>query len=1067
MKDSPEEISSVMNLLLPLDQQLPTGNDFIETFLTRKGDDLYTVKKDKIQELKHKFKGRVSFVKSLQSSQVKKEFIGGTKDMGLKYFKVNTVEMSTFQTQAYTKAVKEDADGEKGVYSRSRQASLFVFPDGSYGPKGFNNYVTKKAAGGQTFTAARLKESSTGGGGGGGGGGGDRKSSYSYKLTPDFIKALKGDNNEETFANLRKYSCKYEAVIRSILKAQDQCCFVYSESVEGGGVIVFAKILELFTIGNKNFTEAKGNESTPGVRFGLLYGSKKIHNIINRFNKVDNMHGNIIKILIGSRVVSEGVSFSNIQQEYIMTPWFNYSETDQVIARGYRLNSHDALLKAGEKPTVYISQMVAMPQKGKSIDLTMYKLSEDKDRSIQSILRLLMEAAFDCSLNYYRNHFTQDKDGQRECEYQKCDYKCDGINMKKIEDGLTPEEIDNSTYQLYYSNYKVNSIHKKLDKLFKKYPQLDFQTIFNFLEDEYTEKEVRNALSIIPKGENNLRLKNYKKIPVSPVKKIINKIEKIFKTNFRLSFNNIRDLVQDPGDKTLTQFEIVTALKNIIDENIIIKNKYGFTSYLRENKNIYFLVNGLSPGYDLFSDYYTRIPNIVTDNNFEDILHDTQINLMPVFINKLCKITKESVFSKLIKSLPDDVQELFIEAAILSKQQNLMVNTGTRTLILEYFVNYIHQIENTWISNRLNDGEHLRCLHEEKVGWTDCNETWDEKLKEKFLQRRGVLEQNPWGYYGKYNPEKNIFNIVNVREQINQQKIHLNAQIKMLDELVEEGKITPEDKDQELLTIGKDFRQVYSGKNCKSWGKPLLRKIAFTVLKIDFPNHFKKNISELKIKDEFKKENDKTQLYKDNELDDLTLTDLKRVLYWKDKNVNDLCNAIREWFAKTKFKGFDMLIPDKQIGGHGHIKKEKSQENKIEFIIQTIIPLVSPEEFKGYFKDIETLMNDSFGIKKYKPTLNRDRWVFILRIKKLVGFFIVNTKNVILDISIAKNYKRLNIGIKGIQAGIKHIFPTSNPKIILDNRLKIYIKIIKMYKDFGFIIQTNDGLTTTMEFKPQ
>ena len=47
MKDTPDEIASIMNLILPNTQedQLPTGDKFISKYLNKKGLNLYSVKK--------------------------------------------------------------------------------------------------------------------------------------------------------------------------------------------------------------------------------------------------------------------------------------------------------------------------------------------------------------------------------------------------------------------------------------------------------------------------------------------------------------------------------------------------------------------------------------------------------------------------------------------------------------------------------------------------------------------------------------------------------------------------------------------------------------------------------------------------------------------------------------------------------------------------------------------------------------------------------------------------------------------------------------------------------------
>ena len=74
---------------------------------------------------------------------------------------------------------------------------------------------------------------------------------------------------------------------------------------------------------------------------------------------------------MGSRKISEGFSLRNVQIEDIHTPWFNYSETSQAIARGIRVGSHNQLLEAGVDVEIQIYQRVSIPDKGESIDLQM------------------------------------------------------------------------------------------------------------------------------------------------------------------------------------------------------------------------------------------------------------------------------------------------------------------------------------------------------------------------------------------------------------------------------------------------------------------------------------------------------------------------------------------------------------------------------------------------------------------------------------------------------------------------------------------------------------------------
>ena len=470
MKDTVDEIASVMNLILPISEQLPTGKQFITDFFT-KDKDLYKLIPEKIPILKHAFKGRVSYLRSMDSN-VTKVFMG--KRIGtLKYFKVVPEVMSKFQSNIYRDAYNADKSTstiiedvslrEGGIYSKSRQASLFVFPDASFGDKGFKTYITKK------HKASIIR--------------GERLSSFT--MNKDLKDTLSGSTNKEKLDKLRKYSSIYAASIETILEAQKngKCVFVYNQWVFGSGLILFGLILELF-----GFSKASGHENPNSYasRYASLTSettsTKEIDLLVERFNNPDNIHGKIINIIIGSRKISEGFSFQNIQVEDIQTPWYNYSEISQAIARGYRLGSHNNLIKSGvTNPKVEIYQRVAIPDPDSKIDnpaplgidLYMYETSENKDISIKGVERIIKEASFDCALTYNRN-LVLGMNGKRDCEYMDCNYKCDGIE--------TPLALDVSTYQLYYATEKVASIIVEIATMFRSVFVMDFDSISDTIQ---------------------------------------------------------------------------------------------------------------------------------------------------------------------------------------------------------------------------------------------------------------------------------------------------------------------------------------------------------------------------------------------------------------------------------------------------------------------------------------------------------------------------------------------------------------------------------------------------------
>lgn len=458
MKDGVEEASSVMNLVLPLDKQLPTGKEFINRFFTPepsgviplspkttdKDYSILRVKPEQIPVLKDAFKGRVSYLRAMQS-QAKPVFVGNRVG-ALRHFNIVPCQMSEFQSKWYAEAYKKDmetriVDGKKmrvGVFTTTSEASLFVYPDGSCGSAGFQKYMkeTKK----------------------------DR-----YTLGPELDGELsqKGLSTEDKLQIVHKYSCKYAETIRQLIEARKQgkSSFVYCSIVKGSGAILFASLLRKF-----GFTRAFGGEEIGDEqpRYALFTGTGKgsvtqVKALLARFNSPDNVHGQVISVVIGSRVASEGFSLLNVQTETVLTPFWNYSETVQALARGLRAGSHRMLLEEQESVEVDIYQRVAIPSnKVPSLDMQMYQISEIKDINIKGVERIMRESAFDCALTYKRNY--RPTGTPRDCDYTDCNYTCDNVPMDLITNVDPP--IDYSTYQLYYDDNDLRKLQKLVQSTF-------------------------------------------------------------------------------------------------------------------------------------------------------------------------------------------------------------------------------------------------------------------------------------------------------------------------------------------------------------------------------------------------------------------------------------------------------------------------------------------------------------------------------------------------------------------------------------------------------------------------
>lgn len=488
MKDSVKEIATILNLILPMSEQLPTGNVFLKEYFNSV-DGFYRMKEQKVPTMRAVIKGRISYLDSEQS-EVKLEY-KGKKIKNLKYFNVIPNYMTDEQNAGYENAYSidnkildidvllnseledddsieynspdEEETNRGGQFSiNSRQSSLFVFPDGSYGRVGFKKYIL----------SPRI---------------------YQYKLSDELKKALYAPTKEGIINKIRKCSSKYADCFTTILKSQanNQSSFVYSELVEGSGAILFSLLLGL--LGFEKYIPSPDNINTEKKRYAIITNNTTtiagIKNTIKQFNTPLNKFGKIINVIIGSAVVSEGITFKNVQNCHILSPHWNYSDIEQAIGRGYRYGSHYDLIQAGVSPEYNVYQYVSIPKKIQSIDLTLYKLSEIKDVSIKGIDQLLKTSAVDCALFYGRNH-TSGYDYERRCNYTNCDYKCEGINTNNS------VILDKSTYQVYYSRASINRIQAIFQSIFRKQSFIYISNLNLQYKDNFTPFEIYKTVDI-------------------------------------------------------------------------------------------------------------------------------------------------------------------------------------------------------------------------------------------------------------------------------------------------------------------------------------------------------------------------------------------------------------------------------------------------------------------------------------------------------------------------------------------------------------------------------------------
>lgn len=718
MKDNITEFASIMNLILPLNMQLPTKKEFNSLFFSKENGENDKLKN--IEMLKKYIRGRVSFLRSMES-QISKINVGKIIK-GLKYTMLENDKMSKFQTEVYEKALRKDGsfatidelknnsedeligvspeleyenideseekgieseseekEDKKGLYDNSRQASLFVFPNGKYGREGFNDPENIE------YVSEQDKEKK------------GKKPVFTKNLKNIITRNGTLTSPMDILNEIGKYSSKYKKALEEIILHPKENCFVYSQFYKGSGLVVFAELLKIL-----GYKEAKGNEdySSQGneqvLRFAMLAEkiTNRFENNIKVFNQPENRNGKYIQVLLGSPLVSEGRSFFNIRQIHILTPHWNMSLTEQVTGRGIRAFSHKDLDEKDRYVKVY--RHCSLPNKNiQSIDYLMYEISELKDLKIKQIERVCKETAVDCALNKKRNLLEIDKDNTRECEYQKCNYICDNIPdsyiQKRIE-GLFKNEIILDTYNLYYG-----------DKL---------------------------------------------------VKSTVNLIQQLFKRNFVM---HIKELMKYFGD--LSFILLIRSLKYIIQNNIPIINKYGFVNYLKYERNLFFLNDNIQSSSSYFSNYYCENPPVYTTTNFKSIILENQSNNMEnliTYINSLDMNEKENfkIANKLLLELEPELQEQLIEFSIFSRIIEPDKILSIREICLKLFYPNIIELSDMFVSVHLIDKDRYRYILKTAKNineWDYVNDDILEKLKireEEKVEESKNIEDNEFGYYG-------------------------------------------------------------------------------------------------------------------------------------------------------------------------------------------------------------------------------------------------------------------------------------------------------------------------------
>jgi len=618
MKNVADEIVELLNYIRP-------ENDKIDRniiFTTSPKNNEMTVKDDGIEYLRKKANGLVSYLRGINPVTIPKKIEMGEVPNGLLFTKLTPSYMESFQLETYNNLdnfylgnndvswIKKDRDFEGlsnfafPIYSPDKKKII-----GSFSIEGMSKLISQLRTSKDALNK-KLKEMIK-----------------AENETDDLLYLT--DNKEISgkifnIKYLKIFSIKFYNAVQNINKLYygqngARTAFVYSNLVKVGAnlfkeVLIQNGYLEYNEMGynidnetkcyfcgysyNKHqikklpetiqkhifkpatFIIVKGKSSEEGD----ILPEEQSKLITSVFNKIENLNGKNIKILLGSRVMNEGISLKNVSEEHILDAGYTLGNVDQVMGRVARQCSHHGLMSEDNVyPEVRIYKY-AISLKGKiSSEELLYKKAEDKYIVIKKVERILKETAVDCPLNLNYNVTKEETEKYKNCtplsaninvnniddktkicpsacDFDKCSYKCSDPKLEKYYNNdlgsyedLNKNEIDESTFKKEMAKLEIEDAKNKIKHLYK-------------LSHVHTLSQIKKEVT-------------------SSTEKIIDKIY-IYKALDRLmpktknDFNNFKDVIVDKFGKrgyliSVDKYYIFQPMNEMIDLPMYYRKKYN------------------------------------------------------------------------------------------------------------------------------------------------------------------------------------------------------------------------------------------------------------------------------------------------------------------------------------------------------------------------------------------------------------------------------------------------------------------------------------------------------------
>jgi superfamily II DNA or RNA helicase len=206
---------------------------------------------------------------------------------------------------------------------------------------------------------------------------------------------------------IKKLSKKIYKLVINVTKNNNKK-FVYSR-MKYLGIKIISELLKI-----NGYEELKKSVNNKKKRFIVVDGdTKNKSELVDIFNEPKNLRGEYCQIILGTQVLSKGISLSCVKEIHILEPQWRYTTLKQVMGRAVRLFSHKLLPKSERFVENYI--YLSITKQEESTDKFLYNKSQKKMKFNETFLHAIKESAIDCEINLEINQ----RDNKIICK--KCD----------------------------------------------------------------------------------------------------------------------------------------------------------------------------------------------------------------------------------------------------------------------------------------------------------------------------------------------------------------------------------------------------------------------------------------------------------------------------------------------------------------------------------------------------------------------------------------------------------------------------------------------------------------------